>query len=220
MSKTNVDMKKRRILQSGLGAAVFFTAIGGARAASPLCGGLTPAQTEGPFYPENTAGEDDTDLTQNGRALGQVIVVEGVVTDSQCRPVNGALVEIWQACTSGRYDHSGDPNTAPLDPNFQYWGRAVTDANGAYKFKTIVPGAYPAAPGWDRPPHIHFKIAKIGYEELITQLYFKGQKLNDRDRILRAIPALQRDRVISELVLRQGEAIPTAVFPITLKEIV
>lgn len=216
MSK--VDVNKRNILKTGLGAAVFFTAIG-AKAAAPACG-LTPAQTEGPFYPENTEAEDDTDLTQNGRAIGRVIFVEGVVTDTSCRPLAGALVEIWQACASGRYDHSGDPNPAPLDPNFQYWGRAVTDANGAYKFRTIVPGAYPAAPGWDRPPHIHFKVSKIGYEELITQLYFKGEKLNVHDRILRAIPPAQREHVISELVVRDGETIPTARFPITLREIV
>jgi protocatechuate 3,4-dioxygenase, beta subunit len=218
MSKTKVDLNKRRILQNSLGAAVFFTAIG-AKAAAPLCG-LTPAQTEGPFYPEETDPNEDTDLTQGGRAKGQVIFVEGVVTDTLCRPVNGALVEIWQACASGKYDHSGDPNPAPLDPGFQYWGRAVTDATGAYKFKTIVPGAYPAAPGWDRPPHIHFKIAKIGYQELTTQLYFKGQKLNGQDRILRAIPATERERVISELVVKDGEKIPTATFPITLREIV
>ncbi len=218
MSKTNVDLKKRMMLRSSLGAAVFFTALG-AKAAAPMCG-ITPAQTEGPFYPENTSGEDDTDLTQNGRAKGEVIFVEGVVTDPACVPVAGALVEIWQACESGRYDHSGDPNTAPLDPDFQYWGRAVTDANGAYKFKTVLPGAYPAAPGWDRPPHIHFKIAKIGYTELITQLYFKGQKLNGQDRILRAIPKAQRESVISELVVKPGETIPTATFPITLVEIV
>lgn len=218
MSESEVNLSKRRILQSSLGAAVFFTAIG-AKAAAPLCG-LTPAQTEGPFYPEVTKPDEDTDLTQNGRAAGQVIFVEGVVTDTLCRPVPGALVEIWQACASGRYDHSGDPNPAPLDPNFQYWGRAVTDAAGNYKFKTIIPGAYPAAPGWDRPPHIHFKIAKIGYEELVTQLYFKGQKLNGQDRILRSIPAAQRDSVISELVVREGEKIATATFPITLREIV
>jgi len=213
-----VDLKKRGILQTGLGAAVFF-AIGSTAKAAPVCG-LTPAQTEGPFFPERQRDDEDADLTQGGRALGKVIFVEGVVTDSNCQPVSGALVEIWQACASGKYDHSGDPNTAPLDPNFQYWGRAVTDASGSYKFKTIVPGAYPAAPGWDRPPHIHFKVAKIGFEELTTQLYFKGEKLNVKDKILRAIPANQRDRVISDLVTKPGETIPTASFPITLKEIV
>lgn len=213
-----INLGKRNVLRTGLLGAVFLTA---AKAvAAPVCGGLTPSQTEGPFYPESTAGEDDTDLTQNGKAAGQVIFVEGIVSDEACNPVNGALVEIWQACESGRYDHSGDPNTAPLDPNFQYWGRAVTDANGSYKFKTILPGAYPAAPGWDRPPHIHFKVAKIGFHELTTQLYFKGQALNAKDRILLAIPRSQRERVVSDLVVKQGETIATANFPITIRPVV
>jgi protocatechuate 3,4-dioxygenase, beta subunit len=218
MSKPDtIDRSKRNALRTGLLGAVFFTAA--AAKAAPLCGELTPPQTEGPFYPESTAGEDDTDLTQGGKALGEVIFVEGVVTDENCDPVNGALVEIWQACSTGKYDHSGDPNPAALDPNFQYWGRAVTDAAGAYKFKTILPGAYPAAPGWDRPPHIHFKIAKIGFHELTTQLYFKGQKLNVKDRILLGIPKAERERVVSELVVKQGETIPTANFPITLRSV-
>src|SRR2546430_3692171 len=54
------------------------------------------------------------------------------------------LVEIWQASASGRYTHPDDRNNAaPLDPNFQGWGKAVTDQEGHYLFKTILPGQYP-----------------------------------------------------------------------------
>ena len=37
---------------------------------------------------------------------------------------------------------------------------------------------------WQRPPHIHFKVSKRGYAELITQMYFAGQPLNQQDRLL------------------------------------
>ena len=89
-------------------------------------------------------------------------------------PIPGARVEIWQANTYGRYTHPGDTNPAPLDPNFEGYGVQITDAEGRYRFKTIKPGAYPAAQGWTRPPHIHFKVeTKTNW--LVTQMYFYGE---------------------------------------------
>ena len=107
-------------------------------------------------------------------------------------------MEIWQACESGKYNHPSDPNTAPLDPNFQYWGKAVSDNEGRYRFRTIVPGAYPADTGWVRPPHIHFKIARLGYVELITQMYFSGESLNGKDLILQRLKKYDQAKVIVE----------------------
>ncbi|MBI4042549.1 MAG: hypothetical protein HY391_03625 [Deltaproteobacteria bacterium] len=164
----------------------------------------TPRQTEGPFYPVDDQLDKDTDLTwvegRSERATGQIIYVEGVVMDPNCQPIEGALVEIWQACESGRYNHPGDrENPAPLDPNFQYWGRALSDREGKYLFKTIVPGSYPAGPDWIRPSHIHFKIQKRGFLELITQMYFAGDPLNDKDLILQRLSQENQRSVIVEL---------------------
>jgi protocatechuate 3,4-dioxygenase beta subunit len=47
-----------------------------------------------------------------------------------------------------------------------------------------MPGAYPASETWMRPPHIHFKIAKKGYVELTTQMYFPDEALNETDLLL------------------------------------
>jgi len=160
----------------------------------------TPKQTQGPFYPVADQIDKDTDLTvlkgSSLRALGRVIDVQGVVTDTLCQPVANAYVEIWQACASGKYNHPGDPNTAPLDPNFQYWGIAKTNAAGEYKFHTILPGAYPADTDWMRPPHIHFKVHKWGYQELITQLYFAGEALNEADQILQNLDQHEQEKVV------------------------
>ena len=117
------------------------------------------------------------------------MLVQGRVLDSQCRPIAGADVEIWQACASGRYNNPKDDNPAAIDPHFKYWGETRTDANGAYQFKTIVPGAYPADTDWMRPPHIHFKVSRLGFHELVTQMYFAGNPLNDQDQILKDVPA-------------------------------
>jgi protocatechuate 3,4-dioxygenase beta subunit len=194
------NSERRNFLKFGAGAAGILAAaspIGQSLAAT--CG-LTPPQNEGPFYPGQEQFHPDNDITQipgrAARALGQIIYVRGKVVDQKCLPVRGANVEIWQACSSGRYNNVKDPNPAPLDPGFKYWGEAFTDDQGEYVFKTIMPGSYPADTDWTRPPHIHFKIACLGYEELTTQLYFKGNVLNKDDLILRRIPAAERDRVV------------------------
>jgi len=170
---------------------------------------LTPAQTEGSFYPIEDQEDKDSDLTLvRGRSLkaeGSVVVVRGVVIDEDCKAVEGALVEIWQACASGKYNHPGDSNPAKLDPNFQYWGRAVTDNQGRYSFKTIKPGAYQATAEWIRPPHIHLKVHRRGYEELTTQMYFKNNMYNKGDRILQTLSREERASVVIDFKDGVGE---------------
>lgn len=199
MSLDPNHLPRRRLLGLGLGALAG-TGLA-ARAAAAACALRTPKQTEGPFYPVDAQDDTDWDLTAGARGepLGEKIYVYGEVQDDDCRPVAGVLVEIWQACASGRYDHPGDTSGLPLDPNFQYWGQVVTDAQGKYRFKTIVPGDYPADDTWQRPPHIHFKAHKRGFRELTTQMYFAGNPLNDRDQILQAVPAAQRPAVVIPL---------------------
>ncbi len=219
-------IKRRQLIQSG---AAVFGLLGLAKVneakARELCG-LTPKQTEGPFYPIQNQADKDTDLTfvdgSGGVALGDVVLVRGVVKDQHCVPVKGALVEIWQACATGKYNHPADPNTAALDPNFQYWGKAVTDAAGNYQFKTIIPGAYPASEDWMRPPHIHFKIAALGYQELITQMYFFGNEFNSTDLILLAIPESERDSVIVDFKVpqRSDRGLPVGQFDISIRKLI
>jgi len=168
----------------------------------------TPSQTEGPYYPPHAQIDalldKDNDLTQvkgtPGRAQGQVIYILGQVQDGHCRPMEGALVEIWQASANGRYNHPRDRfNLAPLDPHFQYWGKTLTDKEGHYLFKTIMPGRYPAGPGWIRPSHVHFKIHGRNRQELTTQMYFAGDSYHQKDYILNDVPPAERKRVIVEL---------------------
>lgn len=190
---------RRSILKTGGFLSLGLLSAGIARAAE-VCG-LTPPQTEGPFYPVNEQTDKDVDLTRieghSQAATGQIIRIVGQVRDMSCKPLAGAMVEIWQACASGKYNHPEDPNTAALDPHFQYWGRTTTDANGHYSFLSIKPGAYPATSDWIRPPHIHYKVAAPGHRTLTTQFYFEGDPHNAKDRILRALPPAQRKLVIA-----------------------
>lgn len=192
------NLNRRSLLRWGLGGMTAVVA-SKALAAGETCS-KTAAQARGPFYPGEAEIVPINDLTRVAgsqvQALGKLILLEGTVRDQNCELVPDVNVEIWQACASGRYNHPNDPNPAPLDPNFRYWGEDFTDASGRYSFRSIIPGAYPAGDGWVRPPHIHFRIAKRGYKELITQMYFKGESLNDSDLILRAVPQAQRAEVI------------------------
>jgi len=182
---------------------------------------ITPAQTEGPFYPIEDQLDTDTDLVfkkgASKKARGKVVYVKGRVLDQQCKPVERALVEIWQACDTGKYNHPNDPNSAPLDPNFQYWGKAITNKKGEYIFRTIIPGAYPATSTWKRPPHIHFKVSIRGYEELVTQMYFKGESLNQGDKILQSLSELEKKNVIVDFKKVKNRLIGN--FDITINKI-
>ena len=114
----------------------------------------TASETAGPFYPAVLPKESDNDLTKmagHQPAKGQVIEILGRVLGPDGQPRKGAVVEIWQANAVGRYAHPSDPSKLPVDAGFQGWGKAITAADGRYRFVTIIPGAYPAAPGWTRP---------------------------------------------------------------------
>ncbi len=181
----------------------------------------TPPETAGPFYPLNFPLDKDNDLTfvknQSQKAQGEVIWVQGRVQDEACQPVPGALVEIWQACTTGRYNHPGDRNPAKLDPNFQYWGKAIANEKGEYGFKTIKPGAYPASRFWTRPPHIHFKAHARGYADLTTQMYFAGEPLNENDRLFRSHSRAEQEQCVVSFHTVQN--VQVGLFNLTLKKI-
>src|SRR5882724_8266872 len=150
----------------------------------------TPGQILGPFYPVVKPLHQGADLTtipgKPGRAAGQVIHVMGRVLNPQGQPVQGASVEIWQANTHGRYTHPSDTNPAPLDPNFEGFAVLTTDSEGHYRFKTIKPGAYPTGRTSTRPPHIHLRLV-AHMDELVTQMYFDGEPLNEKDPLLQRV---------------------------------
>ena len=82
-----------------------------------------------------------------------------------------------------------------FDPNFQGYARLTTDQDGRYRFVTVIPGAYPAASGWVRPPHIHYKVRTPSGRSITTQMYFAGDPLNDKDRLLARLSPDERKLV-------------------------
>jgi protocatechuate 3,4-dioxygenase beta subunit len=143
------------------------------------------------FTPGDHPPLADLSRHAGGAALGERIIVAGRLTDEAGRPLRGAMIEIWQANAAGRYDHPQDQHDAPLDPHFHGEGRVFTDDEGAYRFVSVKPGAYPWRnhPNAWRPNHIHFSLFGAGFaQRLITQMYFPGDPLLALDPIFGAIP--------------------------------
>ena len=190
MSTTN-GVSRRRVLKMSL-AAGGLALSSAASAASPQNLKRTPGEILGPFHPVLKPLDLDADLTiisgKSDRALGQVLQLMGRVLNNKGEPVARARAQIWQANTHGRCAHPSDTNPAPLDPNFQGAAFHITDAKGRYRFKTIKPGAYPTSPSndWVRPPHIHFEVLGAT-NRLVTQMYFPGDPLNEKDLLLQGL---------------------------------
>lgn len=165
---------------------------------------LHPATSDeilGPFYPTHAPVARGNDLTfiagREGWALGLVIYLGGRVVNRRGEPVADADLDIWQANAAGRYAHPADENPAPIDPNFEGHARIRTGPDGRWSIKTIKPGGYPVTPDWSRPPHIHFDV-KGRFSRLVTQMYFEGEPLNDKDTLLQR--AWSKETLISRYV--------------------
>ena len=121
---------------------------------SLVCTPGTLSQTEGPFYTPSTPRRADLREADTG---GEPLVFQGLVLTPDCRPVPGAVVDIWHSDEHARYDNRG----------FRYRGHQFTDPTGAFRFETIRPGRYTG-----RTPHIHVKVQGETTRLLTTQIYF------------------------------------------------
>jgi len=161
----------------------------------------------GPLLGDSLISMRDADLTtqHDGEPQGQRIIVFGQVRDSGGKAVPDTLIEIWQTNAAGRYRHAREHHPAPLDPNFDGVGRAITDPSGRYRFITIQPGSYPWGNhhnAW-RPAHIHFSLFGRAFtQRLVTQMYFPGDPLLPYDPIYNSVPDERaKRRMIAEFSL-------------------
>lgn len=203
MNEKNVS---RRIFLSS-------AAVGAAGAAALFTPGVfadrltqTPAQTEGPFYPDKLPLDTDNDLLIINDAItpavGAVTHLSGRILDRRGEPIRNAMVEIWQVDNNAAYLHSGTVNKEKRDRNFQGFGRFVTGSKGEYYFRTIKPVVYPGR----QAPHIHFAVKMKGHDKFTTQCYIKGHPGNADDFVLKAI----RDANARESVLVDFSPIPSS----------
>jgi catechol 1,2-dioxygenase len=150
----------------------------------------TPSSVEGPFHSPAPA-RNNGDWISSGpeRTRAQEMVVRGLVTDTDGTPIQGATVDIWQADDAGKYD-TQDPAQDPGNLR----GLFVTDAEGAYWFRSVVPASYPVptdGPGGEllraigrhpmRPAHIHYRVEAPGHRPVTTHVFVAGDEYLDSD---------------------------------------
>lgn len=128
--------------------------------------GDSPTTTDilGPFYrPGAPIRQNLVPVGSKGTAMnlsGTVFKKDGVT------PLQGALVEVWQCDEHEQYDNTSD--------EYRFRGALKTDNKGKYRFQTIIPVPYKATDTMWRPAHIHFRVSSADHQDLITQIYFKG----------------------------------------------
>ncbi|ADZ92841.1 catechol 1,2-dioxygenase [Marinomonas mediterranea] len=148
-----------------------------------LLGG-TPRTIEGPLFVEGAPKDQTVTRMDDGNTPGQGMWLHGQVTDETGAPVAGAVVDLWHADKKGAYSYF---DTTQSDFNLRR--KVVTDENGYYYARSIVPNGYGCPPGGstmkvldllgrhgNRPAHIHFFAAKSGYKHLTTQINLAGDK--------------------------------------------
>jgi protocatechuate 3,4-dioxygenase, beta subunit len=157
----------------------------------------TPAQTEGPFYPDQLPLDKDNDLVKVDNdttpAVGTITHLSGRILDAKGEPIKSAVIEIWQVDNNGAYLHTKDPNRSKRDTHFQGYGKFETGSTGEYRFRTIKPVPYPG-----RTPHIHVKVRKGDRELLTTQCYVEAEReRNARDGIYRGLRTEQERKSLT-----------------------
>jgi protocatechuate 3,4-dioxygenase beta subunit len=164
---------RRQIIFAGLAGLFTFPA------AAQQCRG-TPRDQLGPFY--SRGAPEQTELCTSGSGGKDLLVVSGRIQGADCKPLPGALVEVWHADANG--DYSGFTRGKKDDPACLLRASVKTGADGGYQFSTIVPSEYPG-----RPRHIHYRVSHPAHATLVTQLYFARER-GVADEL---IVSLQRD---------------------------
>ncbi len=155
----------------------------------------TGEATIGPFFPPRYVDAGANDLTQleNRSAKGDVIAIAGCVRQEDGAALENLVVEIWQADAKGVFRHPADPRHREADANFLGWGRAATDQQGNFTFRTVLPGA-PAG----RARHVNFMVMFSGLMRILkTTMFFPGDKANEVDPVLSAVPAARRALLVA-----------------------
>lgn len=165
----------------------------------PLSEVETAAAVMGPFYRAKPAPWcEPGESISRGDNEGSTLTVKGRCTSTTGEPIEGAVIDVWQASPQGMYD-----NQDLTMPDLNFRGKFRSDNTGAYSLTTLRPAGYPVPTDGPigkllrsqgrhafRPAHIHFIVSAPGYETLITQLYVDEQKALEEDVVFGVTPPL------------------------------
>lgn len=149
----------------------------------------TPRAIEGPLYIAGAPKSFYEARLDNGKMPGQLVVMEGVIRDTDGNPLPGALIDVWHANENGHYSHFD-----PSQEEYNLRRQITADQQGRYRFRSILPPGYAIPPNsptaelfellgrhGNRPAHIHFLISAAGRRALTTQVNIPGDTYIDDD---------------------------------------
>ena len=150
----------------------------------------TESTVLGPFYVEGAPELPMGSLIARVDTGGEPVIFSGSVADSAGKPIEGAVLDVWQTAPNGLYDIQEPEKGQNLR------GRFRTGADGRYEFRTVKPVSYPIPNDGPvgrlletvgrhpfRPAHVHFIVTAVGYEPLTTQLYTNGDPYLESDAV-------------------------------------
>ncbi len=174
----------------------------------------TADNVRGPFYRRGAPWRTQLcPIDEPGDALS----ISGTVTSgSECKPVAAAVLDVWQANAKGLYSNLLGIGARTNPRTFNLRGRVQSDADGHYRFESIVPGRYPLFWPLTRPRHVRLIVTHPDCETLTTQIYFEGDEYNEWDPWWDASLTIRPDWSIDE---RSARRRGHGVFNITLRSV-
>jgi len=196
------------LLVAGLGLEHFLDLLQDAKDAQVGLTGGTPRTIEGPLYVAGAPLCEGACRMDDGSEEGVATVMhlEGQVFDLHAQPLAGATVDLWHANTKGTYSFFD-----PSQSEYNLRRRIITDAEGRYRARSIVPSGYgcdPQGPTQEclnqlgrhgqRPAHVHFFISAPGHRHLTTQINLSGDQYLWDD-----FAYATREGLVGEVVFRE-----------------
>lgn len=158
----------------------------------------TASQTVGPFFHLGCTDHRSVGCLTDANTAGERITLTCHLLDGDDRPVNDAMIEIWQADSAGHYDSEQSAQESGTASRFKGFGRLATDRDGTCAFKTIKPGATPGKNGTMQAPHISVSVFARGLlNRLCTRVYFAGEPANEKDHVLSFVPKGRRSTLLA-----------------------
>lgn len=195
-------MKRRTFVKKSAVTAVSVAAFGSINWNGKSFDGDTETTTDilGPFY--RPGAPMRSNLIPKG-STGEVMNLRGTVFQKDGKtPLANTLIEAWQCDENEKYDNTSD--------DYLFRGAVKTGTDGKYAFKTIVPVPYKDGEVW-RPAHIHLRVSSGDHQDLITQLYFKGDEHIEKD------PAAASHQAVNRILeIKKGAKESEVKFDITM----
>jgi hydroxyquinol 1,2-dioxygenase len=196
------DKRQEFILLSDvLGVSMLVDAVNHRRS-----GGATETTVLGPFFVHGAPEiENGGDMAAGWE--GEPTYVSGRVLSVEGTPLAGALLDLWQSNSEGYYD-------VQLAGGKQLRAKLRTDAEGRFRFRTILPTSYPVPTDGPvglilnrmgrhpmRPAHLHFMVSAPAYQSVVTHLFVKGDPYLESDVVFGV-----KDSLVVEFKRNESEA--------------